>query len=64
MTIADKIEQIGHLLSPHELAGLTGISRKTLYAKSKAGTIPTTRISGSVKYDPALIADWLREQTA
>ena len=64
MKIADEIENLGHLLTIDELARLIRLSPKTLYAKAKAGTIPVTRLSGSLRFDPKLTADWLREQTA
>lgn len=63
MTIADQIEMIDHLLTPTELGKLLGLSRKTLYAKAKAGTIPVTRLGGSIRFDPALIAEYLRDRT-
>jgi len=64
MTLADKIEKIDHLLTINELAALISLSAKTLYSKVAAGTIPTIRISGSLRFDPVMIADWLRAQTA
>jgi excisionase family DNA binding protein len=64
MKIAEKIEKLDHLLTIDELAALTSFSPKTLYSKVKAGTIPTTRISGSLRFDPGLIATWLRAKTA
>lgn len=64
MKIANEIEKIDHLLTIDELAALIQFSSKTLYAKVKAGTVPVTRLGGSIRFDPKLIADWLRERTA
>lgn len=63
MKIADIIEKIDHLLTIDELSYHTGFATKTLYAKAKAGTVPVTRLGGSLRFDPQLIADWLREGT-
>jgi excisionase family DNA binding protein len=63
MTIADKIEKTEHLLTIDQLAALLQFSPKTLYAKAKAGTIPVTRLSGSLRFDPKLIAVWIRDRT-
>ena len=63
-TIADRIEKLDHMLTAEELGGYTGQSRKTIYAKAKAGSIPVTRMDGAIRFDPALIAEYLRENTA
>lgn len=63
MTIAEHIEQIDRLLTPTELGKLLSLSRKTLFAKAKAGTIPVAQLGGSIRFDPALIAEYLRDRT-
>jgi excisionase family DNA binding protein len=63
MSIIEKIKSTNHMMTVDELANLIQISGKTLYAKVKAGTIPATRIAGSIRFDPSLIAEWLERQT-
>ncbi|MBB6144740.1 excisionase family DNA binding protein [Silvibacterium bohemicum] len=63
MGVIEKIKSTGHMMTVDELSDLISISSKTLYAKVKAGTIPATRIAGSIRFDPALVADWLERQT-
>lgn len=64
MTIIKRLDGMERMLTIDELANLLALSPKTLYAKAKAGTIPVTRLAGALRFDPALIADWLRDRTA
>lgn len=64
MTIIQRLQKMARMLTVDELAEMLAISPKTLYAKAKAGTIPVTRLAGALRFDPALIADWLQERTA
>jgi excisionase family DNA binding protein len=52
------------LLTVKELADLLTISPKTLYARAKAGSIPTVHFFGSLRFDPMIIAGWLEERVA
>jgi predicted DNA-binding transcriptional regulator AlpA len=58
-----KIEEIGHALTASEIGGLLALKRTALYKKTKAGTIPSFKIGTSVRYDPYVIADWLRKRS-
>jgi Helix-turn-helix domain len=64
LPIADVIESFGRMLTVEDLAPLLNSSPKTLYKRAKAGTMPVTRIGGSITFDPVLTAKWLRDQTA
>lgn len=63
-SIAETIEQFGRMLTIEDLALLLALSPKTLYARSKRGSIPVTRIGSSIRFDPYLTAEWVRERTA
>jgi excisionase family DNA binding protein len=63
-SIADVIENFDHMLTIEELAELIQFAPKTLYSKVKRGSIPVTRLGGSLRFDPKRTADWLRDQTA
>jgi excisionase family DNA binding protein len=52
------------MLTPAKLAELLALSPKTLYARVKAGTIPSIRIGGSIRFDPAVTANWLQSKMA
>lgn len=62
-SVADRIEFWGHLLTVQELAFLLGYSVKALYAKCAKGTLPHSRIDGSLRFDPVTTSNWLRSRT-
>lgn len=62
--IAAKIEAHKTLITPDTLAGYLGISRKSLYARVKSGTLPALRLGASIRFDPATTAKWLRARAA
>ena len=45
-----------------ELAPLLGMHKDKLYAKTKNGEVPHFRVLGRVKYDPKVIANWLKQR--
>jgi predicted DNA-binding transcriptional regulator AlpA len=63
-SIADLIQRHDGALSPLQLAKFTGMSRKTIYAKVKKGTIPAMDFDGSIKFDPYTVAAWIRSKSA
>ena len=62
--VAAKIEAHTTLISPDTLAGYLGLSRKSIYARVKSGTLPAIRLGGSIRFDPATTAKWLRARAA
>lgn len=44
------------------LAEIMGVSDKQLYGLVSQGRIPAIRIGGSIKFNPATTANWLRQQ--
>jgi excisionase family DNA binding protein len=60
LSLADQIEQTGHALTANELAHVLAVSRITIFKQAKAGRIPSFRIGTCVRFDPALVAKWLR----
>lgn len=63
-SIADAIAQHGRMLIVDDLAEVLAMSPKTIYAKVKSGTIPASLIGGAIRFDPHLIAEWLRQKAA
>lgn len=51
-------------LTVDEVAEILTISKKTIYSMAKTGRIPSIRIGGAVRFDPAMIAQWLRDRTS
>lgn len=62
LTLADRIGRIEHALTAAELADLLNISRITIFKYAKTGRIPSFRVGTCVRFDPQLIATWLRKQ--
>lgn len=56
----EQLENLDHLMTVEELANVLQWSPKTLYAKVKTGSVPVTRLSGSLRFNPSRIAAWLR----
>jgi len=61
-TLADQIELIGRALTAKELARLLSVSTITIFKQAKAGRIPCFRIGTCVRFDPRVVANWLRAQ--
>jgi predicted DNA-binding transcriptional regulator AlpA len=49
-----------HLLRARELAELIGWSKTQVYRQTERGKIPCIRLAGSVRYNPGVIARWIR----
>ena len=63
MTLIETLENMNTALTVEVLSRLTAISPKTLYKAIKAGRLPAYRIGGSVRLDPAEVAQWLRDRS-
>jgi len=59
-SLPDRIEQHGHALTAPELAELLAVSRITVFKLAKAGRIPCFRVGTCVRFDPKVVAAWLR----
>jgi excisionase family DNA binding protein len=62
LSIADRIDAMGHALTVKELAPLLNVSSTSLYNRAREGRIPSYRLGGSVRFDPHAVAEWLRAQ--
>ena len=62
-TIVARIRAMRSALSVTKLADLLGMGRNTVYVLVRSGKIPSMRIAGTVRLDPAAIADWLEERS-
>lgn len=62
--LPSRIERERGALTAPKLAGLLGMSRATIYELASRGRIPHFRIGSMVRFDPTVIAAWLRAQAA
>ena len=60
MSLPDRIERLGRALTAEELAKMLTVSRITIFKQAKARRIPSFRIGTCVRFDPKMIAQWLR----
>jgi excisionase family DNA binding protein len=58
------IERHRGLLTVDQLSELLAASPKSIYAWVKQGRLPVVRLGASVKFDPFVIAKWLRDRAA
>jgi excisionase family DNA binding protein len=49
-------------LSPKEAAALLGISEKTLWLRTREGTIPAVKLGRRVLYPTDALEEWLRKE--
>lgn len=63
-SIVEYLSQLDHCLQAPELARILGIHRITVYKLAAAGEIPSFRIATAVRFDPRVVAKWLREREA
>jgi excisionase family DNA binding protein len=61
LSLADRIERMGRALTADELASMLSVAKVTIFKQAKAGRIPSFRIGTCVRFDPKMVAQWLRE---
>ena len=61
MSLADKIEKIGRAITAKELADFLSVSEVTIFKHAAAGRIPSFRVGTCVRFDPLVVANWLRK---
>jgi excisionase family DNA binding protein len=64
MSLADKLEKMGHALTADDLSELLSVSKVQIYKMASARTIPSFRIGLCLRFDPHSVAAWLRERVA
>lgn len=62
MKLADHIESIDHALTAPQLARLLQVHKLTIYRQAQSGTLPCFRIGTAVRFDPRVVAAWLRDR--
>ncbi len=63
LDLASRIEARTSAWTVEALADLLEVSPKTLYKMANSGRIPVIRIAGMLRFDPVLVAEWLRART-
>lgn len=58
-----RIEKMDGALTVPELAELLWLGRTAIYDMVNRGVIPHMRIGGSIRFDPIVLARWIRERS-
>ena len=64
LDLAARIERRRKALTVREFADAVHLSPKLIYLLAAKKIAPSYRIKGSIRFDPHLIAEWLRNQAA
>lgn len=64
MNLADSLDGRTNALTVSDVAELLNISERQVYKLAAENRIPCFRIGGSVRFDPAAFAAWLRQKIA
>lgn len=64
MKLIETLKSKTGALKVAEVARLFGVTPQHIYKMAARGTIPSFRVSGSVRFDPDEIATWLKEKQA
>jgi excisionase family DNA binding protein len=62
MDLADSLDERATALTVVEVAALLNVSERQVYKLAAENEIPSFRIGGSVRFNPSVFADWLREK--
>ena len=64
MKLVDTLKSRTGALKVAEIAKLLGVTPQHIYKMAARGSIPSFRISGSVRFDPDEVATWLQRKQA
>jgi excisionase family DNA binding protein len=64
MKLVETLKNRTGALKVGEVAKLFGVTPQHIYKMAACGSIPSFRISGSVRFDPDEVAAWLKEKQA
>jgi excisionase family DNA binding protein len=59
-SLPQRIEGIKRAMTANEVAAFLAVSPITVYKMAKAGRLPSFRVGTAVRFDPRVVAEWLR----
>lgn len=62
MTLIESLEHRTSVLRAREVAALFQVTRQHIYKMAAKGTIPSFRVAGAIRFDPQVLAEWLRRR--
>jgi excisionase family DNA binding protein len=60
--VIEALEGREEAMKARELAKLLGVTRQHVYKMAAEGLIPSFRVRSAVRFDPLLVAEWLRRK--
>jgi excisionase family DNA binding protein len=64
MSLADSIHGKSRALTVNDVATLLTVSERQVYKLAAQHRIPCFKIGGSIRFDPLVLASWLRQKMA
>jgi excisionase family DNA binding protein len=61
MQLVELVEQRSEALRVRDVAPILGVSIQQVYKLAARGQIPSFRVASSVRFDPQLFANWMRQ---
>jgi predicted DNA-binding transcriptional regulator AlpA len=62
MTLIESLEHRASVLRAREVAALFQVTPQHIYKMAAKGTIPSFKVAGAIRFDPRLLAIWLRHR--
>jgi len=62
MKLIELVERRSEALRVRDIAPILGISIQQVYKMAASGQIPCFRVASSVRFDPQVFADWMRQR--
>ncbi len=60
MTLIERLEKETGALRARDVARLFQVTHQHIYKMAAAGTLPSFRVAGAIRFDPHELANWLR----
>ena len=57
-----RLQERSTALKARDLAQLFGVTQQHIYKLAAKGVIPSFRVGAAVRFDPSVVADWLKRK--
>ena len=60
--LVERLEASKSALKARDLAEIFGVTQQHIYKMAAIGVIPSFRVGASVRFDPGIVAEWLKRR--
>ena len=60
--LIQRLMEYQHAMTAAEVAKILACSHQTVYRMAQQSQLPYFRVSGSIRFDPSAIVEWLKRQ--